>query len=162
MEQSTNNILQFFRLGLINGFITKSDVISWVDKEIELNPDISNELIDISLSGSKSKNDFIDSVTSLTGYNLTETAAKLFLGTLYNKYINKEISLESLSSSLNYISKYEPLNEQENIKLWMLEDELELAKKQIWGTVEQVEKNILAFLTPYKEYKLLTKNDNSA
>ncbi len=159
LMQSTNpkNILQtlqFVRAGLASGLLSKEEVIDWADEIItrDETPDIF--FIDLALSSSKSTKDICHYINDFLNFENPVINGRPLLGLLYKKFHDKEITLEQTVHKL-FRLKFEALfTQKEEGCIYSIDDALVCAKQGIYGTVEDVHREVDLFLSIYKDYTL--------
>ncbi len=156
--QSTNPkdiliLLQVISTGLTNGILAKEEVIDWADKIItkDEQPDIF--FIDLALPSSKSK---IEIINHFTDYINPENPVpgKPLLGLLYKKYHAGELNLERTVRILYQLNFNALFTSREENFIYSIDDEYDLARNNIYGSLEDVKRETENFLALYKDYSI--------
>ena len=157
--QSTNpkNILptlQFVRAGLASGLLSKEEVIDWADEIItrDETPDIF--FIDLALSSSKTTDDVCHYINDFLNFENPVINGRPLLGLLYKRFHDNQITLEQTVRQL-FRLKFEALfTQKEEGCIYSIDDAFDCAKNGIYGTIEDVHKEVNSFLSIYKDYAL--------
>ncbi len=159
LMQTTNprNILttlHLVRVGLASGLLSKEEVIDWADEIITRDkaPDIF--FIDLALSNSKSLKDIHYYICDFLNFDDPAISGRPLLGLIYKKFRDKELTLEQTVRTLFNI-KFEALfTEREEGCIYSIDDAYDCAKHGIYGTFEDVHKEVESFLSVYEDYAL--------
>lgn len=132
----------------------KEEVVDWADTIItrDENPDIF--FIDLALSSSKSINDIINYISNFLSSEQPITQGRHLLGFLYKKFKTGKISLEQTVSLLFSLRDKAVFTDEEEHKIYYLDDAFHLANANIWGTLEEVQKDTDRFLKMYKGFSI--------
>jgi hypothetical protein len=147
-------LLEVFRIGLINQLMDRQRVIEWADDLINKESEPTYFLIELSLCGRNHLNDMISLLDKYVGENKPQVAGRAVLGYLYHQYYGGHIPLQRVVGTFYWLSLHSPLSEQEQRSMYGLEIDLELAADGVCGTVAAVEEHILRFLTIYQEFNI--------
>src|SRR5688500_726949 len=143
--------LHLIRAGLASGLLTKEEVVDWADKIItkDEQPDIF--FIDLALSSSKSRNDIIYYFNDYLNFENPAIQGRPLLGLLYKQYKNKEFTIEQTVGKL-FRLKFEAIfTEREEGYIYPIDNDYDCAKDNIYGTMEDVQKEVDKFLSFYKD-----------
>lgn len=147
-------LLDVFNIALSVGIIDKFFIINWAD-EIIKNEDSPNEfIIELSLCGHKDINYVISLINEFVGSNKSSISSRVILAILYHKYKKGQINLQKVTYTINRINWQGELTEIEKKLIYGLDDDFELAHNGIKGSLKEVEKFTLLFLSLYKEFTL--------
>jgi hypothetical protein len=157
--QSTNpkdilTTLHLIRAGLASGLLKKEEVIDWADMIItkDEQPDIF--FIDLAMSSSKSTNDVIHHISDFLNFDNPAVQGRPLLGMLYSQYTGGQINLEQAVSKLFRLKSEAIFNEREEGSIYWLEDQYDLAKHGIYGSLQAVDQELKKFLSVYKDYSI--------
>jgi hypothetical protein len=157
--QSTNpkdmlTTLHLVRAGLASGLLTKEEVIDWADKIItkDEQPDIF--FIDLALSSPKSTNDVIHYISEYLNFDNPAIQGRPLLGLLYHQYANGQINLEQSVSKLFRLKFEAVFNEREGGYIYSLENDYDVAKHGIYGSLQAVQQDLEKFLSFYQHYSI--------
>ncbi|MDQ2086870.1 hypothetical protein RBH29_10575 [Herbivorax sp. ANBcel31] len=143
-----------YYLALISGYNLKEDIIKWADETIEnSNSVISDELIELSLSASKSKEDVAKKLLAIfEGYTF-DNPQRIIYGFCLKDLRDNALTYDDVASILYLITtqNFVSIPEEELNKIMHLSDGFYLATECIYGNVQDVEREIFEFLQGYKE-----------
>jgi hypothetical protein len=148
------NLLETFRIGLINGVIEKSRIINWADHCLQLEDEPDSIIIELSLCGRQNVNEIISAIDEFIGENKPVISARAIFGFLYQEYSNKSITLKKVVFSIDWITLNVEILEEEKCLMNGIGDGYYLAESKAHGTIESIENEVLRFLNIYKEFKL--------
>jgi len=138
------------RLGLYIGLFKPKDIVAWVDKLIEEADIPDNALVDISLFGeSKGINFIISKFEEVKGVYSKHEPTKVIVQMLYKSLVedSSNNNAEKISRMMfNLTSIDEVLSEDIKQRLYGIDDEFSLTFRGIYGTVENVIKEMKELL----------------
>jgi len=148
------DLFKIFRLGLTQGLIDKQEIINWCDSIIIKDEEPDPFIIDISLSGTKSINDIVSIIDEKFKGNSSKISARAVLGLYYKLYRQGKITLDKVVHSIYWLHWESKLTELEKQFMYIIDDRYELALSKAWDTVDNIEKEIIAFLELYKDFTI--------
>jgi hypothetical protein len=157
MTKPTKDIKDFFsaiRVLLTHGLLDKHEIITWADNEILKTDQPDDYLIDLSLMGSKTKNEIYEFVDKLAQYSKTLTAGRALVGLIADKINDRLIDYKKGFEILYCVQRDFNLTELEKNYINHSDDELELAINQVWGDKDEVQDRLKAFLKCYDGFTL--------
>jgi adenine-specific DNA methylase len=141
---------------LVIGVFTKQDVIKWADQVIESSSNqYPYELIDVSLSSAKSKEEVASILKGIYGEDRLNEPLYRILGFLYRNLLNKTLNEEDLFTyfyRLQLQSLVFLIEENIISELDRLSDDYYLATQGIYGYKDEVVQEALEFLKQYDIY----------
>ncbi|QQN86701.1 hypothetical protein [Bacillus toyonensis] len=156
-------IAEVFRIGLQIGLFSKTEVIEWADHTIETLDSPSNEIIEVSLSSNDKLVDIVSKLKNIKGTYDKKLPVKIILGLLWEKFmINEEnvLKIQPFISNLvhyNCCEGFDYVDEQ----LYNFNEEINLAADNIYGNLEDISQEIKSFLSPYKDYGLFFRFEDT-
>ncbi|PEI83100.1 hypothetical protein [Bacillus toyonensis] len=156
-------IAEVFRIGLQIDLFSKTEVIEWADHTIETLDSPSIEIIEVSLSSNDKLVDIVSKLKNIKGTYDQNLPVKIILGLLWEKFmINGENVLKIkpfLSNSIhnNCCEGFDNIDEQ----LYNFNEEIDLAADNIYGDLEDISQEIKSFLSPYKDYSMFFRFEDT-
>jgi hypothetical protein len=147
-------LLEVFRLCLMKGLLDKQEVIRWADDIILQDEQPAYFVIELSLCGSKSVKDMVSLIHSFVGEPRPVVSGRVILGFLFAQYSQKVISLRTVTAAIYGLLWETEWNETEKRFMYGLDDAFDCAVNGIYGTVEEVEKDVFRFLEIYKDFNI--------
>lgn len=143
-------LLEVFRIALINGIIDKEEIVKWADEIIQQDDEPDYFIVELALSQSKGKYETISILKEYVGENESSVPYRVILGFLYNQFVNLRIDLGIVASSLYWVSwKNGELNDKDKGVLYGLDDVYELGE-----SIEDIRLEILEILKMYKDFTI--------
>jgi len=145
--------LEYYRAGIQAGLLTKDNLIDYVLNTIENSDSLPYIYYDLAVDSSKDKyticsmikNYFLEKRYSVD----KELIYKKLILLVKESYFSKIYSLEDTVYVLSCISRDYFLDEYYYSQMYELEDYFYLAKENIYGTIEQVQKDTEDFLNSF-------------
>ena len=129
------SLLGVFRIGLVTGLWDDSKVVAWADACV-LAEDVPSELVlDLALSGHRSRNDLVATLDAYIGDSLPAMSAQVILGLLHQQYTAGVLPLERVVRIMDWLRGHGNLSEAEALSIAGVEDEYDLAVAGIRGPV---------------------------
>ena len=156
-------IAEVFRIGLQIGLFSKTEVIEWADHTIETLDSPSNEIIEVSLSSNDKLVDIVSKLKNIKGTYDKKLPVKIILGLLWKEFmINEEnvLKIQPYISDLihnNCCEGFDYVDEQ----LYNFNEEVKLAADNIYGNLEDISQEIKSFLSPYEDYGLFFRFEDT-
>ncbi|MBE5107277.1 hypothetical protein IGI01_18930 [Bacillus thuringiensis] len=156
-------IAEVLRIGLQIGLFSKTEVIEWADHTIETLDSPSIEIIEVSLSSNDKLVDIVSKLKNIKGTYDKKLPVKIILGLLWEKFmINGEnvLKIKPFISDLihnNCCEGFDNIDEQ----LYNFNEEIDLAADNIYGDLEDISQEIKSFLSPYKDYSMLFRFEDT-
>ncbi|MFJ7033924.1 hypothetical protein ACIQUE_23610 [Bacillus cereus] len=156
-------IAEVFRIGLQIGLFSKTEVIEWADHTIETLDSPSIEIIEVSLSSNDKLVNIVSKLKNIKGTSDQKLPVKIILGLLWEKFmINEEnvLKIKPFISDLihnNCCEEFDYVDEQ----LYNFNEEIKLAADNIYGNLEDISQEIKSFLSPYKDYSLFFRFEDT-
>lgn len=148
-------LLRYYYIGLVIGYFTKKDILTWADRIIAENEQFPYELIEISLSGNKPSVDIASKLKQIYGEEILQEPLYQLLGELINDFETERTTEEEFFtylSSLHYQESEIVLDEDLSDSLNRLDDAYYLASEGIYGDVKIVCEEAVNELSKYKEH----------
>ncbi|KMP50169.1 hypothetical protein [Bacillus cereus] len=156
-------IAEVLRIGLQIGLFSKTELIEWADHTIETLDSPSIEIIEVSLSSNDKLIDIVSKLKNIKGTSDQKLPVKIILGLLWEKFmINEEnvLKIKPFISDLihnNCCEGFDYVDEQ----LYNFNEEIKLAADNIYGNLEDISQEIKSFLSPYKDYGLFFRFEDT-
>lgn len=147
-------LLEVFSIALTNGILGKKEVIKWADNIISQDEKPDYFIIELSLCGHKSINDIISLINEYVGQDKPIISGRIFIGLLYEAYLTGQIKLNQVTRAIYWIIWEDRLTEDERDLIYGIDEDYECAIDGIYGTIENVEKEVLRFLEIYKDFRI--------
>lgn len=146
--------LHLVRAGLASGLLTKEEVVEWADQIITKDEQPHIFFIDLAMSSSKSVNDLTFYIGDYLNFEEAVINGRPLLGLLYKQYQNNSFDLDQTISKLFRLRYEAVFTDREMGSVYALENDYDAAKHNIYGTVEQVKKELEKFLSLYQNYSI--------
>ena len=130
------------------GLLSPDQAIAWADSQIQSEDAPSSEIIDVSWS--KGLMSTVDALAAVQGDRCKPTAGRWLLGLLRQNMPADAADLQLAAQRAMQIARHADLGDETYYRFDMIDDELSLARTQIYGTVEECRANLLAELAEYK------------
>ena len=160
-QPTRKDIADFFRLGLLVGFCTPSEVAQWADRIVaaEASPHIA--FIELCVSGSQPASTVQTLLGDVPGEATPDLAPHILLGHSYRLITSHAISAERALRLLYPLSCGESFSEDIRFTLSAYDDELSLAHQGVYRTVADVIQQFITFLADYESYAPDTSTVNA-
>ncbi|TKH47370.1 hypothetical protein FC698_15715 [Bacillus cereus] len=156
-------IAEVFRIGLQIGLFSKTEVIEWADHTIKTLDSPSIEIIEVSLSSNDKLVDIVSKLKNIKGTYDQKLPVKIILGLLWKEFmINEEnvLKIQPYISDLihnNCCEGFDYVDEQ----LYNFNEKVKLAADNIYGNLEDIIQEIKSFLSPYEDYSLFFRFEDT-
>ncbi|KAB2447039.1 hypothetical protein ACQCWD_20820 [Bacillus thuringiensis] len=156
-------IAEVLRIGLQIGLFSKTEVIKWADHKIETLDSPSIEIIEVALSSNDKLVDIVSKLKNIKGTYDKKLPVKIIMGLLWKEFmINEEnvLKIQPFISDLihnNCCEGFDYVDEQ----LYNFNEEIKLAADNIYGNLEDISQKIKSFLSPYKDYGLFFRFEDT-
>ncbi|HDX9511317.1 TPA: hypothetical protein ROY06_004638 [Bacillus cereus] len=156
-------IAEVLRIGLQIGLFSKTEVIKWADHKIETLDSPSIEIIEVALSSNDKLVDIVSKLKNIKGTYDKKLPVKIIMGLLWKEFmINEEnvLKIQPFISDLihnNCCERFDYVDEQ----LYNFNEEIKLAADNIYGNLEDISQKIKSFLSPYKDYGLFFRFEDT-
>ncbi|RZJ95409.1 MAG: hypothetical protein EOO60_00485 [Hymenobacter sp.] len=149
------NLLGVFRIGLVTGLWDNQKIVAWADAQV-LAEDAPSELVlDLALSGHRSRNDLVETLDTYLGDPLSSVSAQVILGILHQYYTTGVLPLERIVRTMDWLQWHGNLSPAEASSLAGVEDEYELAVAGIrgpiapaMGVIDEQVRRVLSYYAP--------------
>lgn len=156
------DLLEVFRIGLVNGLWDNHLVISWADTCVLAEDAPSEVVLDLALSSHRSRNDMISALDTYIGCPRPPVAGRVVLGWLHRQYAAGAIPLERVVRTMDWLQWHGALTEAEGTFLAGVDDEYAVAvaghRGPVAAAVETLSQYVRRFLVCYEPLGL----DNQA
>jgi hypothetical protein len=147
-------LLEVFRIALINGIIDKQEIVKWADEIIQSDSEPDYFIIEVSLSGHKDTNELVYLLNEYIGEKKPSISGRVLLGLLYKQFIIQQINLKKVVTAIYWLVWNGELNEKDKYLLYGLDNDYDLASSNITGSLKEVELNALEVLEMYKDFTI--------
>jgi len=142
------------RAGLASGLLSKEEIIDWAYKIIAKDDEPDIFFIDLALSSSKSTGDILHYINDYLNFEKPTVDGRPLLGLIYKEYKSGRFSLEKTVTTI-FRLKFEAIfTDKEEAFIYSIDDLYDCAKNNIYGTIEDVQKELEKFLSFYKDYSI--------
>jgi hypothetical protein len=126
-------LLEVFRMGLATGLWDKAPVVAWADARVLAEDEPPAYVLDLALSGHRSRNDLIGALAGYRGDPPPAVAGPVLLGLLHRAYTVGEVTLQHVARTMDWLQWHGTFTESEQCFLAGVEDEYELDVAGIRG-----------------------------
>ncbi|EJR57205.1 hypothetical protein IIO_04732 [Bacillus cereus VD115] len=156
-------IAEVIRIGLQIGLFSKTEVIEWADHTIETLDSPSNEIIEVSLSSNDKLVDVVSKLKNIKGTYDKKLPVKIILGLLWEKFMINEENVLKIKPFISNLIYYNCCEGFDNIdeQLYDFNEEIDLAADNIYGDLEDISQEIKSFLSPYKDYSMFFRFEDT-
>lgn len=153
-HQTNRDLYRVFSLGLATNVITQNEIVAWDDGVILKDDAPDSFVVELSLVGSKDRNDVLTLLNGFIGPEMTPIAGRVVLGLIYRRYVDGKMSLKNAITAIDRLIRTAGLSIEEQRFMISLDDVFSLATFGTFSTVEAIETITLRFLEVYKEFRL--------
>lgn len=146
--------LHLIRAGLASGLLTKKEVIDWADKFISKDEQPDIFFIELALSNTKSTKEVLYYISDYLNFETPAIQGRPLLGLLYKQYKNQQLNLEQTVRILFRLIFEATFTDKEEGYIYSIDSDFDCAKNNIYGKIEDVEKETDKFLSFYKDYSI--------
>lgn len=147
------NLLGVFRIGLVNGLWDNQKVVAWADACVLAEDAPSEPVLDLALSGHRSRNDLVEALDGYLGDPLPAVSARVVLGLLHEQYTAGVLPLARVVRTMDWLQWHGNLSETEANCLAGVDDEYDLAVVGIHGplapAVHAIDEQVRTVLSCY-------------
>jgi len=138
------------RCGYDVGYFDKSDIARWADRQIAAIDDPCTELLDLSMNRNTHPFDVMQLLRSLGAADPAATiqAQIGFIGLLYDK---QELTTQRAIRGLFALVHESGITEDEKSQIDYLDDGYDLAAAGSYGTIDEIERDLKDFVSPYAQ-----------
>jgi hypothetical protein len=147
-------LLEVFRIGITIKAVDTQTVINWADAVIEHDAAPDYFVIELSMCGSRGRNELISLLNQYIGEHKPEVAGRVLLGVLYHRYTTAEIDLYRVVRAIDWLVMNREFTTEEYGFMCGVDDEYAMAVEGVYGSVEDVASYVLRFLTFYQAFHL--------
>lgn len=155
---NVTDLLEVFRIGLVNGLWDNQLVVAWADARVLAEDAPSEVVLDLALSGHRSRNDLISALDTYVGCPRPLVAGRVVLGWLHQQYAAGTIPLERVVRTLDWLQWHGTLTEAEGVSLAGVDDEYAVAvaghRGSVAAAVEALGQYVRSFLACYEPLEL--------
>lgn len=156
------DLLEVFRIGLVNGLWDNQLVVSWSDARVLAEDAPSEVVLDLALSSHRSRNDLIGALDTYIECPRPPVAGRVVLGWLHRQYAAGAIPLERVVHTMDWLQWHGALTETEGAFLAGVDDEYAVSvaghRGPVVPAVEALSQYVSSFLACYEPLGL----DNQA
>lgn len=138
------------RCGFNVGYFDKSDVAQWADRWILALEEPCDELFDLSMNRSMAPIDLAILLRNMGSSEPTFLVATSigFVGLMYGE---KRFSTQHAAKELYSLAHQEGITPEEASRITYLDDGCDLAYSGLYGSIEQIKRELSQFVSPYAE-----------
>lgn len=142
-------IADYYRLGLKHRFFDGQDVIDWALETIGKENVVSAEISNILLLNPSNIKAIYDQLLEITGEDHFTESTEMVMAELNRRFLAGQLSLQRTCQLAYYFSRDGNLPEEQFFRFIRIDDEFQLASKNIYGSLEEVEKELRLALAEY-------------
>ena len=147
-DTSIATVAEYFRLGLHVGLLSPSQAIAWADAEIAAAQALPDGLIEVAWS--KGLMSTMDALAAVPGERDKQCAGRWLLGLLRQAVPESAEALQAVVRQAMTITRLAEIGDETYFRFDVIDDELSLARSQVYGTVEQCRSQFVAELAAYE------------
>lgn len=145
-------IFLFFRLGLVTGILETKTLIAWADREIETNPNFSEEVVELSLSSNRPLSEILWVLSSFVIKPKFDRPLKLLFAAAGLLLEENETRSAEIISDLLLVTAETLISQNTKLQMVLLENyRTEFRQKTI--SLSDLTKKLSGFLNPYSVYR---------
>ena len=145
---SLATIAEYFRLGLQVGLLMPEHAVAWADEEIAAAEVTPEGMIEVSWS--KGLASTMEALSAVPGERNKQLAGRWLLGLMRQAVPESPEGLQLAAQRAMQIARHAELGDETYYRFDMIDDELSLARTQVYGTVEECRSNLVAELAEYQ------------
>lgn len=145
-------IAEYFRLGLQVGLLLPDQAVAWADEEIAIAELASEELIDVAWA--KGLTSTMDALAAVPGTRNKQLAGRWLLGLLAKLIPCTDEGLQLAIKRAMHIVQCAELGDETYGRFDMIDDELSLARANVYGTIEECRAKLVAELLKYRPLEI--------
>jgi hypothetical protein len=140
------------RLGLIAGYVTVGEVVAWADDVIVADPAPDHSVIEVALAAKRLPADVIRLLGEVLGEVDVRAARRALLGRMLAILTVDPSQGERIAAWLYSLSRHGELPEDEfGCEPRSLDDDFELARAQVYGTIESATERLRDYLRAFSQ-----------
>jgi hypothetical protein len=144
---SLATIAEYFRLGLQVGLLTPEQAVAWADAQIAAAEAPPEGMIEVAWC--KGLASTIEALGAVPGERNKQLAGHWLLGLMREAVPESAEELQLAAQRAMQIARHAELGDEAYYRFDMIDDELSLARTQVYGTVEECRMNLVAALAEY-------------
>lgn len=144
---SLATIAEYFRLGLQIGLLLPEQASAWADSVIVAMDTPPGEIIEVSWS--KGLASTLDALSLIPGERDKQLAGRWLLGLLRESITDSDEGFQLATRQAMHIARNAELGNEVYYRFDMVDDELSLARTNVYGTVEKCREDLLNELADY-------------
>jgi hypothetical protein len=131
---------------------SRSDISTWVDERVARVDDVAGPLLDLTTLRDKDDGAIATLLFAMTGPVDEAEVGRIGLAVLHQMLITKQMDLRLAIGALRHLRfRFFSDEHKEYTECLVLDDEYDLAADGTYGTLVNVERDLLAFLESYAE-----------
>lgn len=143
-------IAEVYRLGLLIGFFRNEGVIAWADSVIAHEEHPDQAIIQLSVSGSRSPKDLALILSEYTAGESSDRPYQVLLGLISRSLAQGNRTVFENYRFISLVDQATPLPENIHWGIIALGDDLDLAQRKIYGSIEDMGREIARFLARFE------------
>ena len=147
-------LLDVFRIGLIQGIIDKQEISKWADVIIQSDAEPDYAMIEISLAASRNNNEILELLNAYIGERIIILAGRVVLGILYRKLVQQQTDLKQIVTGIWQLIKEDKLYNRDTRLFYRIDERYDLAAAGISGSIQDVTQYTLKMLELYNGFTL--------
>lgn len=98
---TNSDLYRIFSLGLATNVIAQNEIVTWAEGVILKEEAPDSFVVELSLVGSRDKNDVITLLNDFIGPEMTPIAGRVVLGLIYGRYVDGKLSLKNAINAID-------------------------------------------------------------
>lgn len=148
------NVIHQLRAGLSTGLLKKEEVIDWAEQIVSKDRDPDIFFIDLLLSSSISTKDISHYIGSYLNFETPIVNGRPLLGLLFRRFSSGKLTLNETVLILYQLKNETLLSDREIAFIYNIDNDYDLARERIYGTLKDIERQLGDFLSNYADYTL--------
>jgi hypothetical protein len=146
------SVIHQLRAGLSTGLLKKEEVIDWAEQIVSKDkaPDIF--FIDLLLSSSISTANISHYISCYLNFETPTVSGRPLLGLLFRRFSSGELTLNKTVITLYQLKNETVLSDREMAFVYNIDNDYDLAREKIHGTLKDIERQLEDFLSIYGDY----------
>jgi hypothetical protein len=152
-------IAEYFRVGLLLGLVEPEEAVAWADRTIACADEPDPAIIEVAWSTGVFS--AIDALAAVPGERNKRIAGHWLLGLLRETLPESEAGLELAAQRAMQTARHAELGDETDYRFDVIEDELYLARTNVYGTVKECRAHLLVELAGYPTIHPVFQSDAS-
>lgn len=148
-------IANFYRLGFLIRYLTRSEIIDWADSIIKASESPNIYIIEISLGNDLDVNELCNHLLELSGHSKNEISAKVLISKIISDLKKNKLSIKKATQLINSLFNIIDISEDERNWMICFDDDLEAVRDGLFSDLKMLKNDMVKHFTKYDKYELL-------